>query len=122
MSEIADIIKKETYGNVTIEADKNAMKYNMHVIQRVLSFDTDNSVALLLVFKKQVHLFVIYTASIIFDIRGFITININCIFISGMKDYSYNSDILYTFNLTEPPGYMLVNIRTNVIYQNVTKK
>ena len=28
---------------------------------------------------------------------------------------------IHIFNLTEPPGYMIINIPTNVLYQNVTK-
>ena len=40
---------------------------------------------------------------------GFSTINIHCNVISGVKDNGNNTDILYNFTLTEPPGY-LINI------------
>ena len=40
--------------------------------------------------------------------------------ISGVKDNGNNTDILYTLNLTEPPGYLMNNIPTNILYQNVT--
>ena len=41
--------------------------------------------------------------------------------ISGVKDNGDNTDILYTFTLTEPPGYLIKIIPTNILYQNVTK-
>ena len=50
---------------------------------------------------------------------GFNTINVH-FKIYGIKHNGYNSDIIYTFNLTEPPGYMKVIIPTNVLYRNVT--
>ena len=52
---------------------------------------------------------------------GFSTINIHCNFISGVKDNGNNIDVLYTFTLTEPPGYLINIIPTNILYQNVTK-
>ena len=52
---------------------------------------------------------------------GFSTVNIHCKVISGVKDYGNNTDILYTFSLTEPPGYFIIIIPTNILYQNVTK-
>ena len=52
---------------------------------------------------------------------GFSTINIHCNIISGAKDIGIDTDILYTFNLTEPPGYLINFIPTNILYQNVTK-
>ena len=52
---------------------------------------------------------------------GFSTINIHCNVISGVKDNGNNTDILYTFTLTEPPGYLINIIPTNILYQNVTK-
>ena len=52
---------------------------------------------------------------------GFSTINIHCNIISGAKDNGKDTDILYTFNLTEPPGYLINIIPTNTLYQNVTK-
>ena len=41
--------------------------------------------------------------------------------ISGAKDNGKDTDKLYTFNLTEPPGYLINIIPTNILYQNVTK-
>ena len=38
---------------------------------------------------------------------SFITINIHCNFIPGVKDNSKEFDILYIFNLIESPGYMI---------------
>ena len=52
---------------------------------------------------------------------GFSTINNHCYLISGVKDNGNNTDILYTFTLTEPPGYLINIVQTNILYQNVTK-
>ena len=52
---------------------------------------------------------------------GFSTINIICYLISGVKDNGNSTDLLYTFTLTEPPGYLINIIPTNILYQNVTK-
>ena len=52
---------------------------------------------------------------------GFNTINIHCIIISGAKDNGKDTDILCTFYLIEPPGYLISIIPTNILYQNVTK-
>ena len=52
---------------------------------------------------------------------GFNNTNIHCNIISGAKDNGKDTAILYTFNLTEPPGYLIKNIPTNILYQNVTK-
>ena len=52
---------------------------------------------------------------------GFSTINIHSNVISGVKDNGNNTDILYTFILTEPPGYLINLVPTNILYQNVTK-
>ena len=41
--------------------------------------------------------------------------------ISGVKDNANNTDIPYTFTLTEPPGYLMNIIPANILYQNVTK-
>ena len=52
---------------------------------------------------------------------SFNTITVHCNIISGAKENGKDTDILYTFNLTEPPGY-LINIKpTKILYQNVTK-
>ena len=52
---------------------------------------------------------------------GFNTINIHCNIISGAKDNGKDTEILYNFNLTEPPGYLINIIPTNILYQNVTE-
>ena len=52
---------------------------------------------------------------------GFSTINIHCNVISGVKDNGNNTDILYTFTLTEPPGYSINIIPTKILYQIVIK-
>ena len=46
---------------------------------------------------------------------------IHCNVISGAKNNGKDTDILYTFNLTEPPGYLINIIPTKILYQNVTK-
>ena len=46
---------------------------------------------------------------------GFSTINIHCNVISSVKDNGNNTDILYTFTLTEPPDY-LINIIPLISY------
>ena len=119
--DIADIIKQETNNNVLIQADKNTMKCKIEVIQDVISFDVDNSVGSLLGFDRQIYSTGIHIATKIVDIMGFDTINIDCNIISGVKDNGNDTDILYTFNLIEPPGYMIKIIPNNVLYQNVTK-
>ena len=52
---------------------------------------------------------------------GFSNNNFLCNLISGDKDNVKNTDVLYTFTLTEPPGYLINIIPTNILYQNVTK-
>ena len=107
LTEIAEIIKVETNGNVIIEPHKNTMKCLMEI-------------ASLLGFRKAVYKQGKYTSQKIVDM-GFSTINIHLNVISGVKDNGNNTDILYTFTLTEPPGYLINNIPTNFLYQNVTK-
>ena len=119
--EIAELIKEETNGNVIIEPDKNTMKSLMEIKQGAIIFDIDKSIAPLLGFRKIVYEQGKYTSQKIFDIMGFSTINIHCNVISGVKDNGNNTDILYTFTLTEPPGYLIDIIPTNILYQNVTK-
>ena len=41
--------------------------------------------------------------------------------ISSVKYNGNNTDILYTFTLTEPPEYLINIIPTIILYQNVTK-
>ena len=120
LTEIAELIKEETDCNVIREPDKNTMKYIMKIKQGPLSFDLDNSIASLLGFRKVVYKPDKYTSQKI-DIMGFSTINIHCNLILGVKDNGNNTDILYTFTLTEPPGYLINIIPTNILYQNVTK-
>ena len=52
---------------------------------------------------------------------GFNNINIHYNIISGDKDNGKDTEILYTFNLTESPGFLINIIPTNSLYQNVTK-
>ena len=52
---------------------------------------------------------------------GFNTINIHCNVISGVKDNGKDTDILYTFTITEPAGHLINIISTNILYQYVTK-
>ena len=121
LTDIAELIKEETDGNVIIEPDKNTMKCIMEIKQGALSFDIENSLASLLGFRKIIYKKGRYKSQKIIDILGFSTINIHCNVISGAKDNGKDTDILYTFNLTEPPGYLINIIPTNVLYQNVTK-
>ena len=119
--EIAELIKEETNGNVIIEPDKNTMKSLMEIKQGAINIDIDNSIAPLLGFRKIVYEQGKYISQKIVDIMGFSTINIHCSVISGVNDNWNNTDILYTFTLTEPPGYLINIIPTNILYQNVTK-
>ena len=121
LTDIAELIKEETYGNVIIEPDKNTMKCLMEIKQGAISFDIENSLASLLGFRKIIYKKGRYKSQKIIDIMGFSTINIHCYVISGAKDNGKDTDILYTFNLTEPPGYLINIIPTNILYQNVTK-
>ena len=102
--EIAELIKEETNGSVIIESDKNTMKSLMEVKQGAINFDIENSIAPLLGFRQIVYEQGKYTSLKIVDIMSFSTINIHCNVISGVKDNGNNTDILYTFTLTEPPG------------------
>ena len=104
-----------------IEPDKNTMKSLMELKQVAINFDIENSIAPLLGFRKIVYKKSKYTSQKIVDIMGFSTINIHYNAISGVKDNGNNTDILYTFTLTEPPGYLINIIPTNILYQNVTK-
>ena len=88
--------------------------------QGALGFDVENSIAPLLEFRNIVYKHGKYTFQKIVDIMGFITINIHCKVISCVNDNGNYTGILYTFTLTEPPGY-LINFKTNkVLYQKVT--
>ena len=121
LTDIAELLKKETDGNVIIEPDKNTMKCLMEIKQGALSFDIENSLASLLGFRKIIYKKGRYKSQKIIDIMGFSTINIHGNVISEAKGNGKDTDILYTFNLTEPPGYLTNIIPTNILYQNVTK-
>ena len=122
LTDIAELIKEETDGNVIIEPDRNKMKCLMEIKQGALSFDIENSIASLLGFRKIISKKGKKKSQKIIDIMGFKNINIHCSIISGAKDIGKDTDILYTFNLTEPPASYLINsIPTNILYQNVTK-
>ena len=113
LTDIAELIREETDGNVIIEPDKNTMKCLMELKQRALSFDIENSLSSLLGFRKKIYKKGRYKSQKIIDIMGFSTINIHCNVISGAKDNGKDTDILYTFNLTEPPGYSLDKYYSN---------
>ena len=121
LTDIAELKKQETDGNVIIEPDKNTMKCLMEIKQDAISFDIENSIASLLGFRKIVYEKGKYKPQNIVDNMGFGTISIHCNVISGVKDNGNNTDIIYTFTLTEPPGYIINIIPTNILYQNVTK-
>ena len=87
----------------------------MDVKQGAINFDIENSLAPLLGFRKIVYKKGKYTSQKNVDIMGFSTINIPCNVISGVKDNENNTDILYTFTLTEPPGYLINNIPTKIL-------
>ena len=55
LTDIAELIKEETNGNVIIEPDKNTMKCLMEIKQGALSFDIENSLASLLGFRKIIY-------------------------------------------------------------------
>ena len=97
------------------------MKCKMEIKQGVLSFDVENSKGSLLGFRKVLYRADTYTSQKIVDIMVFNNINIHCNIISGAIDNGKGTDILYTFNLTEPPGYLINIMPTNILYQNVTK-
>ena len=53
LTEIAELIKEETDGNVIIEPDKNTMKSLREIKQGEINFDVENSIAPLLGFIKK---------------------------------------------------------------------
>ena len=69
------------------------MKCKVNVIQGIIKFDTEHSIAALLRLIIQVYPYVKYTANSIIDIMGFNTIIIHRNFISGIKNNRYSSDI-----------------------------
>ena len=52
-TEIAELIKNETDGNVIIEPDKNTRKCLMEIKQGAIKYDIENSIAPLLGFVKK---------------------------------------------------------------------
>ena len=118
---IAELIKEENNRNVIIETDMNTMKSLMEIKQGAINFDIEISISPLLGFRKIVYKKGKYTSQKIVDIMGFSTINIHCNVISCVKDNGNNTDILYTFTLTEQPGSLINIIPTNILYQYVTK-
>ena len=92
LTEIAQLIKEETNGNVIIEPDKNTMKCLMEIKQGAIIFDVENSIG----FRKKLFDQVKYASQKIIDIIGFSTIKIHCDVISGVKDNGNGTDILYT--------------------------
>ena len=97
------------------------MKSLMEIKQGAINFNIENSIAPLLGLRKIVYKKGKYTSQKIVDIMGISTINIHCNVISGVKDNGNNTDILYTFTLTEPPGYLINIISTNILYQILPK-
>ena len=79
------------------------MECIMEIRQGSLNFDIENSIAPLIGFRKIVYKQAKYTSQNFIDM-SFSTIDIHCNVISGVKDNGINTDILYTFTLTEPPG------------------
>ena len=55
LTDIAELIKEETDGNVIIEPDKKTMKCLMEIKQGALSFDIEKSLASLLGFRKTIY-------------------------------------------------------------------
>ena len=70
----------------------------MEIKQGTINFDTENTMAPLLAFRKIVYEQAKYTFQKIIDIMGFNTINIHCNVISGVKDNGKDTDILYTYS------------------------
>ena len=52
LTDIAELIKEETNGNVIIEPDNYTMKCLMEIKQGAISFDVENSIASLLALEK----------------------------------------------------------------------
>ena len=87
-----------------------------------LFFDLENSAGSLLRFHEQIYSTGKNTANEMVDIMGFKTVIIRCNFKSGATDNGEDTDIFYTFNLTEPTGYMIIKIPTSILCQQVTKE
>ena len=74
LTEIAQLMKEETNGNVIIEPDKNTMKCLMGIKQGAINFDVENSIAPLLGFRKKLNDQGKYASQKIIGIMGFSTI------------------------------------------------
>ena len=86
------MLKRETYDNVILEADKNTLKCKMHVTQSAHSYDLDKSISSLSVLKKQIYHVGNYASSCIFvDIMALITNKVHCIIFSGIIHHGNNS-------------------------------
>ena len=72
--EIAELIKEETNGNIIIESDKNKLKILRDFKQGAINFDTENSIAPLLGFRKIVYEQGKYTSQKDIDNMGFSTL------------------------------------------------
>ena len=94
----------------------------METKEGALSFDVENSFASLLEIRKILYKTGKHTAQKVVDSKGFNTINIHCNVITAVKDNGINTDILYAFNLLEPPSYEKNIIPNNIICQNVAKE
>ena len=72
LTDIAQLIKEETDGNVIKETDKNTIKCLMEIKQGALSFDIENSLASLLGFRKIIYKKGRYKSQKIIDIMGLV--------------------------------------------------
>ena len=53
---------------------------------------------------------------------GFKIINVHFNVMSGVKENGVDTEMIYNFNLIEPPGYLINIILTTVLYQNHSKE
>ena len=112
--EIAELIKEETDGNVVLEPDKNTMKCKNEIKQGALSFDVDNSIASLLGFRKvcinqiSIHL----KRLLILWVLVLLTFTVMLYLVLKIMVITQIYYILFT--RTEPPGYLIIIIPTNI--------
>ena len=97
------------------------MNCEMEINEGAFYFDVENSLALLLGFRKYYRRWVIIQLKELLVLWVLMILTFTVV-ISGVKVNGNNTDIHYTFNLIEPPGYMTNIIPNNVLYQNVTKE
>ena len=98
------------------------MKCRTEKITRCTRFHVENLIAPLLVFRKTIYRTGIYVSQKIIDIMGLNNINIFCNVTFDVKNNGNDTYVLSTFNLLDPPGYLLNITTTNVLYQNVTQQ